>query len=174
VSCHAGFFWHLLLLLLLLLPAAPLFMPCRSYKAGTRPHASSPTSRRVYSRMCGSAHTCTRCRPLPPAQHCCGRDQAGCQCLAELFTTALSAPNGTAHLQPFNTAACCVVGESLGLLLASCVGGVGAARARWATIRPRCELLQPPHHPWPLEQPLLWAAAGYCWNIRCGTHPLMC
>jgi hypothetical protein len=26
----------------------------------------------VYSRTCGSVHTCTRYRPLPPAQHCCG------------------------------------------------------------------------------------------------------
>jgi hypothetical protein len=72
-----------------------------------RPHASAPTSQRVYFRMCGSVHTCTRYRPLPLAQHCCGRDPAGCQCLAAAALSALPATKGTAHLQPFNKAACC-------------------------------------------------------------------
>jgi hypothetical protein len=105
--------------------------------------------KRVYSCMCGSVYTCTRYRPLPPAQHCCGRDPAGCQCLAAAALSALPAPKGTAHLQPFNKAACCLwvtTGVVAGHMRGWCWCCTGFARRlfeSWAVSC--CSYL---HHPW--------------------------
>jgi hypothetical protein len=47
---------------------------------------SKPTSRRVYSLMCGCVHTCTHQRPLPPARSFVAGTQAGCRCPAGLLS----------------------------------------------------------------------------------------
>jgi hypothetical protein len=59
------------------------------------PHVfSQPTSWRVYSLMCGCVHTCTRCRPLPPASFFLTGSQAGCRCPAGACLPGLSALQG--------------------------------------------------------------------------------